>query len=664
MTEQVSFGQGRTIDFKGFNGIRKQDFKAEAGSKKEQLIKAFFASERYNKDGDDVLTAEDLKRLEQDILAFANSGKANNMGKNEAKDFMKSVLNLEGDFSREDLLEFLQEINADTDSVEFATTNSDGTTTVKYKPNSANVTKTEVYTIVDNKSVLSQDTVNYQDGFSTTTYYDNSGKSIKHTQTQGAVTSEYEHIHHENGVGQRLTREITKVGNDLYNVREYEYDGDRLSAITKTNYDKSKEVVTILDNGVKTITKYDAQGNKVSHSMENGENSFDTTYTTNSDGTRTETSTWKNGTVTRAVYDADENLQSRVNVDKEGNPTSYKHKVDKENDTWYGIVQAKYGVTDHKTTMEIVHQLKDAAGIKYNASTIPDEIELPAEITLKNGNKVSLNDVFGTVDQTHNVQKHINVKNSDNIPENMEVSADKKSVDYPSMPIAKQPEKQIDIQKILQKYPQNKDNAGKTVKSGDNWLMYDEQGRVINVYDHEPSDRDLNTVESFYYKDDGSLDGYRTRTKENGIVYESGYDSNGSLAFVNNNKFDDNGNIIESYDYYSDEIAPSYQLRTYSQNGSCTIFFYDSQGNLTNIQNDIHDNSGRLTRSNFYNSEGKLTSFHDKTYDELGREKRNVIYNSDGTVHETHITKYKSNSDSQWNNAEYYVYDEKGNLKG
>lgn len=659
MTDGISFGKNRNIDFKGFNGIRKSDFKADEGSKKEKLINAFFESKRYNNDGDNILRAEDLKMLEQDILAFANSGKSGRMGKKEAKEFMKTMLGLEGNFTREDLLEFLQEINADNDSVESATTNADGTTTVKYKPDKNNTTMTQVYHTVDNKNVLSYDTVNYGNGLEVTTYYDNSGKkSLKHKQTQGSVTSEYEHIYHDNGIEQRLTKYTTKIGDGLYNINEYEYDEKGHPTITKTLYDKSKEVITVLDNDVKTITKYDANGNKISHSMENGENSFETVYTKNKNGTRTELLTWKNGTVTRAIYDNNDNLQSRVNVDENGNTTSYKHKVDKENDTWYGIVQAKYGITDHKTTMEIVHKLKDAAGIKYNAVTIPDEIELPAEIKLKNGNTVSLNDVFGTIDQTHNVQKHINIVKSDNIPENTEVSADKKSVDYSNLPIAKQSEKQIDIQKILQKYPQNADNAGEVIQSGDNWLQYDESGRIINIFDHNPSLRSdyLDAVESFYYDDNGDLTSYMTRTKENQIAFESIYDADGKLTSINNNKFDDKGNIIESYDDLG------YTLREYNSNGDALIYFYNTDGSLTNIQKNELDNNGNVKRFTQFNSNGQVKSFHDKTYDDLGREKRNTIYNPDGTVHEVHITKYKPNSYHQWRNAEYYRYDSKGNL--
>ena len=105
-----------------------------------------------------------------------------------------------------------------------------------------------------------------------------------------------------------------------------------------------------------------------------------------------------------------------------------------------------------------------------------------------------------------------------------------------------------------------------------------------------------------------------------------------------------------------------YTLREYNSNGDALIYFYNTDGSLTNIQKNELDNNGNVKRFTQFNSNGQVKSFHDKTYDDLGREKRNTIYNPDGTVHEVHITKYKPNSYHQWRNAEYYRYDSKGNL--
>ncbi len=70
-------------------------------------------------------------------------------------------------------------------------------------------------------------------------------------------------------------------------------------------------------------------------------------------------------------------------------------------DTWYGIVQAKYGITDHKQTMEIVRQLKADNNVDPKATNMPKEIELPDSITLKNGSEVKLADIHAEVDQSH-----------------------------------------------------------------------------------------------------------------------------------------------------------------------------------------------------------------------------------------------------------------------
>ncbi len=70
-------------------------------------------------------------------------------------------------------------------------------------------------------------------------------------------------------------------------------------------------------------------------------------------------------------------------------------------DTWYGIVQAKYGITDHKQTMEIVRQLKAHNNVNPQATNMPKEIELLDSIMLKNGEEIKLADIDAKVDQSH-----------------------------------------------------------------------------------------------------------------------------------------------------------------------------------------------------------------------------------------------------------------------
>ena len=80
--------------------------------------------------------------------------------------------------------------------------------------------------------------------------------------------------------------------------------------------------------------------------------------------------------------------------------TSHQYKVNYK-DTWYGIVQAKYGITDHNQTMEIVHQLKAQNNVDPKAANMPEEITLPDNITLKDGTEIKLADIDAAVDQSH-----------------------------------------------------------------------------------------------------------------------------------------------------------------------------------------------------------------------------------------------------------------------
>ena len=88
--------------------------------------------------------------------------------------------------------------------------------------------------------------------------------------------------------------------------------------------------------------------------------------------------------------------QEETPVEKE----SYQYKVNYK-DTWYGIVQAKYGITDHKQTMEIVRQLKAQNNVDPKAANMPSEITLPDTVALKDGREVKLADLDAEVDQSH-----------------------------------------------------------------------------------------------------------------------------------------------------------------------------------------------------------------------------------------------------------------------
>lgn len=92
--------------------------------------------------------------------------------------------------------------------------------------------------------------------------------------------------------------------------------------------------------------------------------------------------------------------EPREETPAEQENTSYQYKVNYK-DTWYGIVQAKYGITDHKQTMEIVRQLKAQNNVDPKAANMPSEITLPDTVALKDGREVKLADLDAEVDQSH-----------------------------------------------------------------------------------------------------------------------------------------------------------------------------------------------------------------------------------------------------------------------
>ena len=85
---------------------------------------------------------------------------------------------------------------------------------------------------------------------------------------------------------------------------------------------------------------------------------------------------------------------------QENQNKTYNYEVNYK-DTWYGIVQAKYGITDHKQTMEIVRQLKAQNNVDPKATNMPSNITLPENVTLKDGTEVKMADIDAAVDQSH-----------------------------------------------------------------------------------------------------------------------------------------------------------------------------------------------------------------------------------------------------------------------
>lgn len=116
--------------------------------------------------------------------------------------------------------------------------------------------------------------------------------------------------------------------------------------------------------------------------------------------------------------------QKEAENDKTDENKIYNIKVGAK-DTWYGIVQAKYGVTDPKKTMEIVHQLKTQNDVSKNATKMPDEINLPETIKMEDGTEVKMQDIDAKADASHYKEKEIKTQHTVTTQKNSQIAAKK-----------------------------------------------------------------------------------------------------------------------------------------------------------------------------------------------------------------------------------------------
>lgn len=111
----------------------------------------------------------------------------------------------------------------------------------------------------------------------------------------------------------------------------------------------------------------------------------------------------------------EETQKTEPKNDKVNENKVYNVKVG-DKDTWYGIVQAKYGVTDPKKTMEIVHQLKTQNNVSKNATSMPKEINLPETLKMEDGTEVKMQDVNAKADTSHYKEKEVKTERTGTEP--------------------------------------------------------------------------------------------------------------------------------------------------------------------------------------------------------------------------------------------------------
>ena len=394
-------GQFGNVNIGGLKGGIKK-----ANIKSADQIKLF---EKIDSDKNGILTSDEIQNLQNSLGAYAEDGK---ITKREARKLLKEN-GLKGQVNNTEIFGLLQQLGVlaqDIANTSITKTKSGiELINVEYQPKEDGSVVTDTLikqtgalssqkTVKDGTSVTQyfdkqgnvRREVTVQNGVTTTVNYDTAGNVTSTTRQKGSVTE------YLNAEGQ-VTKKVTDKGSGVQETVEFEYDAEgNVAKESKTNADGTKVVSETHEDGTKIATEYDASGNIAK------------TTKTNTDGTQIiddgKTITTINPDGTKSV----ENIETGEiqNFDKDGNliqpePESHKHAV-QAGDTWYGIVQAKYGITDHKQTMEIVRQLKNHNGVNPSATNIPKEIELPATVTLTDGTEVKIADIDAKVDTSHN----------------------------------------------------------------------------------------------------------------------------------------------------------------------------------------------------------------------------------------------------------------------
>lgn len=571
----VSFGKKLgSVSYENFNGIAKSDFE---NSKNKALAESVFS--KYDTNNDGILDRSELKAMQDDLAGFAN--KKGKLGRRDSKKFMKSVdPNLH--LKREDLKNFLSEIAADTDSVQNAEKNATGGATVTYKPDNSGTVKTAVY---DKDNNLSSQINEFADGTGEEIIFEegNSQLVTKYKPIEGSEDVEVTSYQRINGAvvedldpnNDRVTQRTVDKGNGIKDVTKFEYADSGEITATNLNPDGLPQKVTVTKDGetVRT-TDYTYDGDNTTEVRTEGDK-------------RTRIVTTKSGDAST--------ISERVALDAEGNVLPLEYDV-QDGENWYGIVQAKYGVTDHKATMAIIHQLKDAAGIRYNSKTMPDKVTLPPEMTV-GGDTFKLKDIEGKIDEIHSAQSRITPpprKSKSEIPQKYSGTMPAKSVTIPQY--------QVDKSKAGQKVT---DDKGVT-------LQYDSEGRVICKYDTPEMLEKKNNSFRLWYNDDGNLNIYQINHYDNNRNLSGGfiYDSKGKLDY-----------FFENQDIDAKTGNSKTQIR-YNANGKTLYYFTDNE----------YDEKDRNTKYNTYNPDGSLDSTWIMKYSNDGKKCRTLQYDAQGKL--------------------------------
>lgn len=579
-----SFNKGQKINLAKFDGVSKEELLNKQGITEGQkyLLKSIFS--KYD-NGDGVLSADEFKNLQADLIKLAGD---NNLGKRELKKFNKNALGVDKKaYSMEDLQTVIGMMTDGSDSITNVAKDGEKVK-ITYKPQDGVGTKTSTFATGEknNLTILEDDVVNdgvtthieYLDGDTnkrtimtetkgnskTTILYKDDGTSINiKTRVTGAVTEELDFLN-----GDRVKTKTTDKGGGNVERTEYEYSDTGVVEKTYDTANGDKPVSIVTKNKDGNVTKTNA------YTYDGDKTTVVETVGTGDDAVRTKTV--KNG----------DKLEGYVNVDADGNVLNNTHTVE-AGDTWYGIVQAKYGITDHKTTMEIVHKLKDEAGVAYSANKMPDEITLLAKITLKDGTEVGLKNIDALVDMKHGLDT------APRITPPAKLTADEIPPKIDPLP-----------QKITPAYEVKTDCANQTVKQDDGkYFQYDAYGRVEYVYADKKTKDAKNNAVTIRYDDNGNVNGYCLRSYDDKgrEIERIEYGDSGVFSErLVKDKFDDNGNEGRLTRYNADGSV--YSILTNS--------VYDEQGQLLSYDAFEPDGSWSMTERWKYGNDGTKQYFY------------------------------------------------------
>lgn len=584
-----SFNKGQKLNITKSDGVSSEELLKRDGisSQQKALLQSIF--KKYD-NGDGILTAEEYTALQSDLVTFA---KDDNLGGRELKRFNEQKLGVDKNaYSMEDLQTVIGMMVDGKDGVK---TNEDGTVdvvaflenggkcTATYMPvddpaDSGKKTLRLSYEYIENGDKITK--IEYRDGdrnkisksyerqgdtTTTITYEDDGVTVLSKKRVTGTVVEEFDPSNLD-----RITKRETNKGSGVVDTIKYEYDND--GNVTEIYKDAVHG-----DKPVKTVKK-DAQGSVISTTEYDYDGDITTETTTVSDGDPTV-----------------------VRKDKDGNviPETSTYDV-KPGEVWYNIVAAKYNISDHKTIMNIVHQLKDAAGIDYKSTKMPSQLTLPNEVTVGE-QKFTLNveaaanpDLVRTTPPPPPADEV--VAQDPNPPSRYTTPPEKlSSVIIPTVPPMSD--------SVTGKRLQNVDAlmADKTIYNSDGTkTYYDSEGRIS--YELDAQDRMKYIVYENYY-----------------VEYEYGILMGDNPTRYIYRNFDGTVRKFEDYEY---DFA-----------GNLTRSIYrDEQGKIIEYVDNLYDAKGNRYRKVTRDANGNVKDYADFEYDSGGEETRAVYRNPDGTI--------------------------------